>query len=53
MTKNTWCLDHDHETDTFRGWLCNTCNSSLGWLDDDVGNLERALNYLHEHEKRC
>ena len=53
MTKTTWCLDHDHETDTFRGWLCNTCNSSLGWLDDDVDNLERALNYLHEHEKRC
>ena len=51
--KTTWCLDHDHKTDTFRGWLCNTCNSGLGWLDDDVNNLERALNYLDKHEKRC
>ena len=51
--KTTWCLDHDHKTDAFRGWLCNTCNSGLGWLDDDVNNLERALNYLDKHEKRC
>jgi hypothetical protein len=44
-----WCLDHDHETGNFRGWLCNKCNSALGWLDDDINKLRRALNYLENY----
>ena len=41
-----WVLDHDHETKKFRGWLCNKCNSALGWLNDDINYVRRALNYL-------
>ena len=41
-----WVLDHDHETKKFRGWLCNTCNSALGWLNDDAELISRALSYL-------
>ena len=47
-----WCLDHDHNTGEFRGWLCNRCNSALGWLDDDLDKLKRAVKYLEEHEIR-
>ena len=39
-------LDHCHKTNTFRGWLCNDCNSGLGKLGDDVPSLERGIKYL-------
>ena len=48
--KVTWVLDHNHKTGKFRGWLCNTCNSALGWLDDDPIKLRRALAYLIDNK---
>ena len=45
-----WVLDHDHKTGKFRGWLCNTCNSALGWFDDDPIKLRRALAYLIDNK---
>jgi hypothetical protein len=29
-----------------RGLLCQKCNSGIGYLNDDVAMLERAINYL-------
>ena len=52
MNKGSWVLDHDHKSGKFRGWLCNKCNSALGWLDDDLDNLKRAVKYLEEDEIR-
>lgn len=50
-TKNgSWVLDHCHETEKFRGWLCHKCNRSLGGFDDNVAMLERAIQYLKESE---
>jgi len=43
---NSWCLDHDHETGLFRGWLCHQCNRMLGIAKDDVAILKRAIQYL-------
>ena len=40
------CLDHDHETGAFRGWLCGRCNKALGLLGDNVAGLERGIAYL-------
>ena len=40
------CLDHDHITHEFRGWLCRSCNTSLGGLGDTVDGLRRAIAYL-------
>lgn len=39
-------LDHCHDTNIFRGWLCNACNLGIGKLGDTVESLERALAYL-------
>lgn len=46
-------LDHDHKTGAFRGWICNKCNSALGFFEDNINNVRRALNYLEDYEKRC
>ena len=43
---SAWVLDHDHDTDDFRGWLCHRCNRALGCFHDDVPRLKRAIKYL-------
>lgn len=43
-------LDHCHETETFRGWVCTRCNTGIGGLQDSVTIIKRALAYLEEHE---
>jgi Recombination endonuclease VII len=40
------CLDHDHKTGLFRGWLCNQCNLGLGLAKDDAGILCGMVLYL-------
>lgn len=41
-----WVLDHDHKDDTFRGFLCDGCNTGLGKLGDNIQDVINALNYL-------
>jgi hypothetical protein len=41
-----WCLDHNHQTGKFRGWLCAVCNLSIGQLGDTVEGLMRGIDYL-------
>ena len=51
-TKNgSWVLDHCHETESFRGWLCHKCNRALGGFDDDVEMLSRAIKYLEDGDE--
>ena len=45
----TWVLDHCHDTETFRGWLCFNCNSGLGQFKDNLNRLKRAVQYLEDH----
>ena len=41
-----WHLDHDHYDNSFRGWLCDKCNTAIGILGDDVSGVTNAMNYL-------
>lgn len=39
-------FDHCHDSDQFRGWICNSCNTSIGKLGDNIEGVEKALAYL-------
>lgn len=39
-------LDHCHETEQFRGWLCDYCNRGLGAFNDSLERLQNAIEYL-------
>ena len=40
---NNLSIDHNHNTNKFRGLLCRNCNSRLGWYEN---NKEIIDNYL-------
>ena len=44
--RNVWCLDHDHNTLAFRGWICNNCNIAIGRFEDNPSIVLRAHEYL-------
>ena len=39
-------LDHEHENQTFRGWLCRACNTGIGSLQDCLEGVKLAIAYL-------
>jgi hypothetical protein len=43
---NGKCLDHDHETNQLRNFLCNHCNRGLGCFNDSIFKIEKAAEYL-------
>jgi len=45
-------LDHCHESEVFRGWLCDRCNRGIGVLGDTLESLEKALKYLRKHDEQ-
>jgi hypothetical protein len=44
--KKQLVVDHCHATGKVRGLLCFSCNKALGFLKDDLGRIERVINYL-------
>lgn len=44
--KRKHAADHDHKTGKFRGVLCNSCNSGLGYFQDNPELLQKAIQYL-------
>tara|TARA_R110002020_G_scaffold206741_1_gene412097 strand:- start:400 stop:849 length:450 start_codon:yes stop_codon:yes gene_type:complete len=47
-----FCIDHDHKTGAFKGWICAKCNSALGFFEDNADYVRRAAKYLDDYEKR-
>jgi hypothetical protein len=45
-------VDHEYDTGTVRGLLCQTCNRALGYLKDREDLLLRAALYLEEFRNR-
>jgi hypothetical protein len=39
-------IDHCHTTNKLRGLLCSKCNRGLGYFDDKIELLEKAIKYL-------
>ena len=49
-TPNRLCIDHDHKTSRFRGFLCVQCNRNLGWYDKYKDSIERHYNFENAPE---
>jgi len=43
---NDICLDHNHDTGEIRGYLCGSCNASIGKFHEDTETLKRAILWL-------
>ena len=43
------CVDHNHFTNKIRKLLCNKCNIALGLFNEDIPLMERAIQYLKDH----
>lgn len=46
--KKGLCLDHDHITGEFRGWLCTRCNCALGMVNDNTETLLALVSYINK-----
>lgn len=41
-------LDHCHATHRIRGYLCNRCNLGLGYFQDSIPTLRKAITYMED-----
>ena len=44
--KNDVVLDHSHIDGSVRGWLCSSCNTSIGKFGENINILRRAINWI-------
>ncbi len=43
-------VDHCHTTGAVRKLLCTNCNTLIGQAKDNIDLLNKAINYLKEHQ---
>jgi hypothetical protein len=49
--KTRLAVDHDHKTGEIRGLLCGNCNRGIGNLQDSINFLQKAIDYLKNHQQ--
>ena len=47
----TFHVDHEHHTGRIRAILCNNCNALLGYAQDSIERLQKAISYLQEFKE--
>jgi hypothetical protein len=43
-------FDHCHNSELFRGWICDRCNKTLGLVYDDIELLKKMISYLEKFD---
>lgn len=49
--ENKLVLDHNHDTHVIRDFLCNFCNTGLGYLKNNESIIANAAEYLKRHRE--
>lgn len=44
-------IDHDHKSNKVRELLCRHCNSGLGFFNDDIDIMKKAIEYIIKHNQ--
>ncbi len=44
-------LDHSHIDGSIRGWICGSCNTSIGKFGEDIDTLQRAILWIKKSLK--
>ena len=50
-SKHALGVDHNHTTKSIRGLLCKKCNIALGYMEDNIGWLQKMISYLELHNE--
>lgn len=48
--KRTFHIDHDHITGKVRGILCHSCNTTIGFVNEDIGRLNKIIDYIKKYK---
>ena len=43
-------VDHNHKTGEVRGLLCNVCNRTIGYVNEDVELIKNMIEYVKKHK---
>lgn len=50
--RRAFAVDHCHTCGEVRGLLCSPCNTAIGSLKEDLGIMQRAMDYVRFHQEK-